>query len=211
MRYLLPVLFSFCTAATFAVAHADTVAFSSASAFASATTGAIVYSIPKPGNGATYQVVSSPYAVGPLTFSGTSLTLFDDLYYGTGQTYLGLAGSKTYTVVTAGVSAIALDLGSFFYDQTLTVQVNGVALEKLAIPEAQEDIFLGITSTTPIETVSLSPSVAKSEVDILNAEIASTVATTPEPSSFLLLASGLVTIACVRRRRAFQEINSASY
>ena len=39
MRYLLPVLFSFCTVASSAVAHADTVASSSASAFASATTG----------------------------------------------------------------------------------------------------------------------------------------------------------------------------
>lgn len=202
MRLLLPFLFSFCTVASSAFAHADTMAFSSASAFASATTGGITYSIPKPVQNAAYQAVSSPYAVGPLTFSGASLTVFNDMYYGTGQTYLGLDGSKTYTVTADGASAIALELGSFLYDQTLTVLVNGVVLEKLAIPEAQQNVFLGITSTSPIATISLTPSVAKSEVDILNAEIASNVAVTPEPSTFLLLASGLFAVSVVLQKQS---------
>ena len=187
-------------AASSSIEYADTVAYSSASAFASATTAATVYSIPASGSNAGFRAVPSPYALGPLTFSGASLSLFNDAYYGTGQTYLGLDGSKTYTVTTGGTSAIALDLGSFLYVQTLAIQVNGISLEKLAIPEAQESVFLGITSTTPIETISLTPSVAKSEVDILNAEVASTVATTPEPSSLLLLATGLLALAGVQQR-----------
>ena len=105
-----------------------------------------------------------------------------------------------------GVSAIALNLGSFLYDQTLTVLVNGIVLEKLAIPEAQENVFVGITSSSPIETISLTPSIAKSEIDILNVESASTVATTPEPSSFLLLASGLLAIVGVLRRQSRSRV-----
>ncbi len=206
MRHLLPLLFSCCAVAASAAAHADTVAFSSASAFASATTGAVTYSIPKPGNNTTFQAVSNPYAVGPLTFSAASIELFNDQYYGTGQTYLGLDGSKTYTVSANGVSAIAFDLGSFLDPQTLTVLVNGISLEKLAIPEAQQSVFLGITSTLPINTISLTPSIGKSEVDILNAEIASTIATTPEPSSFLLLLSGVLATACTVRRRSWRQV-----
>lgn len=200
MRHLLPLLFSFCAVAASTAAHADTVAFSSASAFASATTGAITYSIPKPANNATFQTVSNPYVVGPLTFSAASIKLFNDQYYGTGQTYLGLDGSRTYTVSVNGISAIAFDLGSFLDPQTLTVLVNGISLERLAIPEAQQSVFLGITSTLPINTISLTPSIGKSEVDILNTEIASTVATTPEPSSFLLLLSGLLSLVVMTQR-----------
>ncbi len=200
MRYLLPVLLSFSAVASFSVAHAGTVAFSSLSAFASATTGAVDYSVPAPGNNAGFQSVASPYSLGPLTFSGASLSLFNDAYYGAGQTYLSLDGSKTYTVTAGGVSAVALDLGSFLYAENITVLVNGNTLEKLTIPEAQEAVFLGITSTGPITTISLTPSVAKSEVDILKAEVASTVATTPEPSSALLLATGLLGLTAVMRR-----------
>ena len=199
MRYPLSVL-SFVVAASSSIAHANTVAYSSASGFASATTAATAYAIPAPGSNAGFAAVPSPYTVGTLTFSGASLSLFNDAYYGMGQSYLGLDGSKTYTVTAGGVSAVALDLGSFLYIQTLAIQVNGIPLEKLAFPEAQESVFLGITSTTPIETISLIPSVAKSEVDVLNAEVATTVATTPEPSSSLLLATGLLALLGIKQR-----------
>ena len=204
MRHLLPLLFSLCTVASSTIASAGTVAYSSPSTFASATTGAVSYSIPSPSSGAGYQVVSSPYTLGPLTFSGATLSIYNDAYYGAAQTYLGLDGSKTYTVTADGVSAIALDLGSFLYAQTVTVQVNGVSLEKLAFPEAQEAVFLGITSTTPIDTISLTPSIGKSEVDVLSAETASVVATTPEPPSLLFLATGLVGLAWMASRTRHQ-------
>src|SRR5487761_1090044 len=139
--------------------RAAVVTYNSQAAFNAATTGLTTYLIPAPASG-TSEPVSSPYTIGPLSFTsdGGSLFLVSDTAYGTGEPYLDAYPVATETVGATGPTgptALSFTIGTFLSPQTLAIDVNGAFATDVNTGGAPNASFLGITSTSPISDVTI--------------------------------------------------------
>jgi PEP-CTERM motif len=188
-------------------AQASTITYSTQSAFTAATTGVTTYAIPAPSSG-TSQSVPSPYTTGPLTFNnGTNpLFLVDDGVYGPGQTYLDAFHVDELMISLTGATALAFDISSFASQPyVFTVEANGAFAGTFPTPGGPVPVFFGITSDTPITSLSFTPNFFAefNEVDTLQFEVGSNapVTVTPEPSTIALLGTGLLSMAGAAKRK----------
>jgi hypothetical protein len=183
-------------------AHAQLVTYDDPADFDTASSGNTSYSFPVPAGGSS-QSVTPPYTLGPLSFSSTNsiyaLYLNDDGNYGTNQTYLETASfsSINSTISLNGATALALDFGTYYGADTVTVDVNGVFATTLTTTAAHPTSqFFGVTDTTPI--TSLSFTITGNEFDVLNFQVGSAV---PEPSTWMLMFGGVGILGAVRSFR----------
>jgi hypothetical protein len=188
-------------------AHASTITYDSQSTFTAATSGNTSYNIPAPSSG-TFEQVSSPFSIGPLSFSNGSdpLFLLNDGVYGVGQTYLDAHPTIGVAVSFDGATALAFDLSSFVSEsKVITVDANGVFAGTFMTPGGPSPVFFGITSSDPITSLTFTQSNPASvdEIDVLNFEVGSAapVAITPEPCTIALLSTGLLGMVGAAKRR----------
>lgn len=192
--------------AVFALAaQASTITFDTQSAFSAATTGVTTYTFPAPSSG-TWESVTSPYTLGPLTFTSNPLYLVNDGSYGAGQTYLDAFPTDGLAISLSGATALAFDIGSFAIQPvTFTVDANGVLVGTFTTPGGTVPVFFGITSSDPITSLTFTETDQglPNEIDTLQFEVGSenSVAVTPEPSTIALICTGLLGMAAATKRR----------
>lgn len=189
-------------------ARADTI-YTSQAAFNAAAAGSTTYSIPAPVNAATNntnEIVSNPYTIGPLTFGGGyEVDLWNDRYYGVGQTYLG-DFTQTATVTLDGADGLGFTIGSFDGPESVAITVNGSLIDTISLNQEPNSTFFGVISDTPITSIDFTQSLAafqppSAEFDVLNFSATPTVVSrTPEASTWVFLCTGMVLLAVGRRR-----------
>ncbi len=120
--------------------------------------------------------------------------------------YVPSANALTITItLPTPVTAIGLDLGTFHGGALGFAFSNGDTFTQSGTAAFGQTSFLGFTSSSPITSLSITGSRSNGEalvIDNVQYGIAA-----PEPASFVLLASGLLTVGCRRLlgRRATRD------
>ena len=130
--------------------------------------------------------VPSPFAIGPVDFSGSGYLALEEDY----ATYI--AGSTQLTIDTPPASAVGLYYGSY-YGEVANVYVNGAAVVTGLVIPYQQIEFIGFTSDTPITSIVFTGG----ETDIERGFLS----TVPEPATWLQLAAGCAIVGLAVRRR----------
>lgn len=179
-------------------ARADVISYTTQAAFNAETRGRVTNNIPSPASG-TEQIVTSPFAIAPLTFSSDgALALEKDGFYGAGQTYLQASLVTTETIAASGSTAISFTIGTTTRNELLDIDINGLLAATLRTGVAATSRFVGFTSTDAIDVVTITDtSHSDGDTDILRFQVASAI---PEPASLALLCAGLLGLAGLRRR-----------
>ena len=184
-------------------ASAQVATYNSQSSFASATTNTTTY-----GFDFTSQPVSGDtYTLGPVTFSSSQLTSYNDAY---GMPYItdnnwGQASANTFTI-SSTTSALGLFLGSYDGAATYSYLVNGVA-GTVDVPAPNDTTFLGFSDASgPISVTFnvLGDYGAATELDVPQFVAGdSAVGSVPEPATWamMLLGFGGIGLAMRRQRR----------
>lgn len=183
-------------------ARGDLTVYSTQASFTAATTEDTTYTFAVPSAGVGgYDMVTAPYADGPLTFA-TSSYLFDadDGAYGSGQTYLddiNHGGLASITVSLTGATALSFELGTYQNADTIDISVNGIAEESISTTAgAPASLFYGITSTQSITSVSFTTTTTD-ELDTLTYQVGSV----PEPSTYAMFSLGALMLLTGRQLR----------
>jgi hypothetical protein len=201
-------------AAASSVAKADSI-YTSQTAFNSATSGDTSVGFPSPGYG-TFTPAGPTYTLGAVSFttgSGSTTNLDDAAYYlvnggspANPTNYLitfGQTPTDTLTVTFPSSTAFSLDLGGTFGpgEQVSILLSDGFTYNYTATGYVTSGLgldFLGFSSSTPLTSATLT-----FEDDGANffgtVSGASYGSVTPEPSSLLLLATGLAALCLLVR------------
>ena len=121
--------------------------------------------------------VGTSYTQGPLTFGGSSLTLYNDGSYGQNVTYLE-ESQQSETITLAGARGLSFYLGG--NGGTITIAVNGTTATTVAAPTSGSGTFTGFTDTVNITSLTFTSS--NNEIDVISFQENAAV---PEPATWL--------------------------
>ena len=200
-----------------ALAHADTV-FTSPSAFAAASTGVTTVNFNGIAPAGGFVNEGTSFTIGGASFSSSNyLNLNDAAYYPV--TFPGM-GVPTYnsggyllptqdavdilTISFAPSTAVSIDTGGLFGPVSIPITLSDGFSTTLVAPDSITGTgaldFIGFTSSTPITSITLDFPADPNFGAVDNVSFG-TASVTPEPSSLLLLATGLAGAAGTVRRK----------
>jgi hypothetical protein len=175
--------------------------------FSNAAQAAPVYTLPlqAPTDGSTAQDEGGSVTIGQVTYNSTSLTLFSDSGYGTGNYYLGGSGSDlTLSISGGGHDIIDLELGVYLGTDSVEITVNGASADTLTISGFPNYTFIGITDSCPITSLTFHDiNNPDTEIDIISPEsgVIGLPTPAPEPATLALTLLGGAGLLLIRRRK----------
>lgn len=183
-------------------ASAQVVTYNNQTSFAAATTGTTTYGF----DFTSQPVTGTSYTLGPVTFSSSELTSFDDAY---GMPYISddnynEPDANTFTI-SSTTSALGLFLGSYEGATTYSYLVNGVA-GTVDVPAPNATTFLGFSDMSgPISVTFnvLGGTDAPTELDVPQFMAGSAMnGAVPEPATWAMMLLGFAGIGCATRRKS---------
>lgn len=200
-------------------ASATSITYSDAASWTAASTGltTIDFGTLSPPPGSFIDYPSPPgLTIGGVTFTGTSADLgvvsdtfccstyargFDTLDSGPAS---GIVASLPSDITAVGFYLYTVTLGDVTgsLPGTVTIEVNGLT-DVVTTPTAPNLAFFGVTSTSPITTLTITPTQMGegTAVDVINFAYGQTAPTTgvPEPGSLSLLLLGALSLGLLIR------------
>jgi hypothetical protein len=137
------------------------------SAFDSATTDITIYALPD----YTYTPLYSSVTIGPFTIGGTNLYGYNDNGYlidSISQNYVGIESSDG-TLDLTGATAVSFYIGTYWIPgDAIAISVNGVPVTTVTPDGSTTPMFLGLTDTAPITSITLSDATSSGgEIDLV--------------------------------------------